>query len=69
MNDVEAVLLRPDRLTPGEAHATVVQTLEAVHGLVQNMKLVMDGETRVSYFVTHLHPSVIYPFRCQSHIV
>lgn len=42
--DVEAVLQRLDRLTQDEARTTAAQTLEVVHGLVQNMSVVMDGE-------------------------
>jgi hypothetical protein len=43
-NEVEAVLQRLDRLTQDEARTTAAQTLEVVHGLVQNMKVFMDGE-------------------------
>ena len=42
--DSEAVLQRLDRLTQAEARITVAQTLEVVHGLVQSMRVVMDGE-------------------------
>ena len=42
--DVEAVLQRLDRLTLDEARITAAQTLEVVHGLIQNMGVVMDGE-------------------------
>jgi hypothetical protein len=42
-NEVEAVLQRLDRLTQDEARMTAAQTLEVVYGLVQNMKVVMDG--------------------------
>ena len=42
--DVEAVIQRLDRLTQDEARITAAQTLEVVYGLVQNMKVVMDGE-------------------------
>ena len=41
---VEAVLQRLDRLTVVEARITAVQTLEVVYGLVQDMRVVMDGE-------------------------
>jgi hypothetical protein len=41
--EVEAVVQRLDRLTQAEARMTVVQTLEVVHGIVKNMKVVMDG--------------------------
>jgi len=42
--NVEAVLQRLDRLTQDEARNIVAQTLEVVHGLVQNMRVVVDGE-------------------------
>jgi hypothetical protein len=42
--DVEAVLQRLDRLTLDEARITGAQTLEVVYGLIQNMRVVMDGE-------------------------
>jgi hypothetical protein len=41
-NDVEAVLQRLDRLTQDEARTTIAQTLEVMHGLVQNMRTVLD---------------------------
>ena len=43
-NEVEAVLQRLDRLTQDEARTTAAQTLEVVHGLVQNMRVFMDGK-------------------------
>ena len=43
-NDVEAVLQRLDRLTQDEARTTAAQTLEVVYGLVQNMRVVIDGK-------------------------
>jgi hypothetical protein len=43
-NDIEAVPQRLDRLTLDEARATGAQTLQVVYGLVQDMKVVMDGE-------------------------
>jgi hypothetical protein len=42
-NDIEAVLQRLERLTTEELQMTAVQTLEVVYGLVNNMKVVMDG--------------------------
>jgi hypothetical protein len=42
-SDIEAVLRRLDRLTDEEARMTMAQTLQVVHGLVNNMKVVMDG--------------------------
>lgn len=43
-NEIEAVLQRLDRLTQDEARTTSAQTLEIVYGLIQNMRVVMDGE-------------------------
>ena len=42
--DTEAVLERLNRLTQDEAKLTAAQTLEVVHGLVQDMRVVTDGE-------------------------
>ncbi|KAF8484045.1 hypothetical protein DFH94DRAFT_726158 [Russula ochroleuca] len=42
--DVEAVLQRLDRLTLDEARVTAAQTLEVVYGLIQDMRVVMNGE-------------------------
>jgi hypothetical protein len=41
--DIESVLLRLDRLTLEESKTTVAQTLNVVHGLVDNMQVVMEG--------------------------
>ena len=43
-NETEAVLQRLDRLTLDEARTTAEQTLEVVYGLMQNMRVVIDGE-------------------------
>ena len=43
-NEVEAMLQRLNRLTDDEARTTAAQTLEVVYGLVQNIRVVMDGE-------------------------
>ncbi|KAF8261454.1 hypothetical protein EI94DRAFT_1745979 [Lactarius quietus] len=44
-SEIEAVLQRLDRLTQEEGRMTVAQTLEVVHGLVNNVKVVMnDGK-------------------------
>ena len=59
-NEVESVLQRLDRLTLDEARATAAQTLEVVHGLVQNMKIVMDGEETLSGMVL-IHCSTSWP--------
>jgi hypothetical protein len=42
-SEVEAVLQKLDRLTKDEARLTVAQTLGIIHGLVGNMKVVMEG--------------------------
>jgi hypothetical protein len=42
-SDIEAVLRRLDRLTQEEARVTVAHTLEVVHGLFENLRVVMDG--------------------------
>ncbi|KAI9511647.1 hypothetical protein F5148DRAFT_262868 [Russula earlei] len=41
-SDIEVILQRLDRLTQEEARMTVAHTLEVVHGLFNNLKLVMD---------------------------
>ena len=46
-SEVEAVLQRLDRLTQDEARMTVAQTLGIVHGLVGNVKVVMEGTQRM----------------------
>jgi hypothetical protein len=50
-NEIKAVLQRLDRLTQDEARTTAVQTLEVVHGLAQDVRVVMDGEQ--SYLAIH----------------
>jgi len=42
-SEIEDVLHRLDRLTLDEARMTGTETLQIVHGLVSNMKLIMDG--------------------------
>ena len=42
-SEIEAILQRLDRLTQDEARMTVAQTLGVVHGLVGNIKMVMEG--------------------------
>jgi len=46
--EVESVLQRLDRLTLDEARTTAMQTLDVVHGLVQNMRVIMDGKATLS---------------------
>jgi hypothetical protein len=45
-NDVEAVVQRLDRLTQEEARITAAQTLGVVCGLIQTLRVVMEGEQR-----------------------
>ena len=42
-SEIEAVLQRLERLTQDEARIGVAQTLGVVHGLVGNVKLIMEG--------------------------
>ena len=49
-NEIEDVLHRLDRLTVDEARMTGTETLEIVHSLVSNMKLIMDGTQTFLYF-------------------
>jgi hypothetical protein len=42
-NEIEAVLRRLDRLTQDEARGTVAQTLSVVHGLISNVRVIMEG--------------------------
>jgi hypothetical protein len=42
-SEVDAVLMRLDRLTQEEARMTVAQTFGVVHGLVGNVRIVMEG--------------------------
>ena len=43
-NEVDAILQRLDRLTQDEARTTAAQTLEVVYGLLQNMRVIIDGK-------------------------
>ena len=42
-NEIEAVLRRLDRLTQEEGRMSVAEIFEVVHGLVNNVKVVMNG--------------------------
>ena len=48
-NEIESVLQRLDRLTLDEARTTAMQTLEIVHRLVQNMRMVIDGAATLTH--------------------
>ena len=41
---MKAMVQRLDRLTQDEARQTVAQILKVVHGLVENTKVIMNGE-------------------------
>jgi hypothetical protein len=45
--DIESILARLDRLTLEESKIAVTQTLDVVHGLVNNMEVVMEGTHRL----------------------
>ena len=45
--EIEATIQRLDRLTMDEGRATAAQTLEVVHGLVQQKRAIMDGENSI----------------------
>jgi hypothetical protein len=47
-NEVEAVLRRLDRLTLDEDRTTAEHALEVVYGLMQNMRVVIDGGKQTS---------------------
>ncbi|KAH8980601.1 hypothetical protein EDB86DRAFT_2979759 [Lactarius hatsudake] len=50
-SEIEAVLQRLDRLTQEEGRVAMAQTLEVVHCLVNNVRVVMDGVQHfLSYF-------------------
>ncbi|KAH8998507.1 hypothetical protein EDB92DRAFT_2018123 [Lactarius akahatsu] len=46
--EIEGVLRRLDRLTQEESRMTTTQTLEVVYGLVNNVKVVINGAQRFS---------------------
>ena len=47
-SEIEAVLRRLDRLTQEEGRMTMAQTLEVVYGLVNNVKVVINGKQMFS---------------------
>ena len=49
-SEIEAVLQRLDRLTQDEARITVAQTLGVVHGLVGNVKEIMESAQCLLYW-------------------
>jgi hypothetical protein len=47
-SEIEGVLRRLDRLTQEEGRITMAQTLEVVYGLVNNVRVVINGMQRLS---------------------
>ena len=43
-SEIEKILRKLDRLIQNESHMTEAHILEVVHGLMNNMTVVMDGE-------------------------
>jgi len=52
--DIEAVLQRLDRLTQDEARIAGAEILKVVHGLVQKMNVLIDGEKCAQLVIHHL---------------
>ena len=49
-SEIETILKRMDRLTQEEARMTMAQTLAVVHGLLNNAKVVMDGDPQWAFY-------------------
>jgi len=64
---VEAVLQRLDRLTQDEARTTALQIVQVVHGLFQNMNMVMDREQKRSASPHNLLSIILS--RCQWEVI
>lgn len=56
--EIEAALQRLDRLTVDKARMTGTQTLQVVHGLVSNIKLVMNGTQPLLCLLSTAHSIV-----------
>ena len=57
-SEIEDVLHRIDRLTLDEARMTGTETLQLVHGLVTNLKLVIGGTYLSLYRLLITHRSI-----------
>jgi hypothetical protein len=57
-SEIEAALQRLDRLTVDEARITETQTLQVVHGLLSNMRLVMSGTQPLLCLLSTAHSIV-----------
>jgi hypothetical protein len=57
-SEVEAVLIRLERLTQEEARLTGAQILEVVHGLMKNVKVAMEGTRPCLFDLRHLTESL-----------
>jgi hypothetical protein len=53
-SEIENILKRLDRLTQEDARMTAAQTFAVVHSLLDNMKVVMDGESSCLANFKHL---------------
>jgi hypothetical protein len=54
---IEAILRRLERLTQDEARMTVIETLVVIYSLIQNMRMLVDGEQ--TYWHTACHPHFV----------
>jgi hypothetical protein len=57
-SEIEAVLQRLDRLTAEESRMTVTQTLEVVHGLFNNLNVVLEGMQSPPHLVLEIDYTV-----------
>ena len=57
-SEIEDVLHRIDRLTLDEARMTGTETLQVVHGLVTNLKLVIGGTQLSLYWLLITHRAI-----------
>jgi hypothetical protein len=58
-DEIEAVLQRLDRFAQDEARSTAAQTLQVVYGLVQNVKILIDG-TQIRFALSFGPPDVLH---------
>jgi hypothetical protein len=64
-NEIEAVLQRLDRFTQNEAQSTAAQTLQVVYGLVQNVKVLMDGK-QIQFAFASCRPLTSFTLDCKA---
>ena len=63
-DEIEAVLQRLDRFAQDEARSTAAQTLQVVYGLVQNVKILIDGTQ--TQFALSLGPLTSFTLDCKA---